>query len=171
MIARPFARSREDLTGYESGMRSSRGVAALCAVQLVDVLGVTVVITALPAMLARSRRPPSASGLVVTGYAMFFGGLLVLGARCGDRFGHRRVLQAGLAVFGLASLSPRSLPGLPLLVVARCLQGLAAALSVPAALRLLVAVAREGERGDGHSRCGAPAVRRPAPRGSSWVAF
>jgi MFS family permease len=67
-------------------------VLALCAVQFVDVLGGTVVITALPTMLTDLGASQSASSLVVTGYAMFFSGLLVLGARCGDRYGHRRVL-------------------------------------------------------------------------------
>jgi predicted MFS family arabinose efflux permease len=119
----------------------SRGVGALCAVQFVDVLGVTVVVTALPAMLRDLNGPPAAAGLVVTSYAMFFGGLLVLGARCGDRFGHRRVLQAGLALFGAASVLAAVAPAVPVLVSARCLQGAAAAASVPAALRLVAAVA------------------------------
>src|SRR3954462_1043077 len=107
------------------------GVAALSTVQFVDVLGGTVVVTALPTMLADLGASPSVSSLVVTGYAMFFGGLLVLGARCGDRYGHRRVLQAGILLFGLASLVAALSPDVAVLVVARCLQGAAAAFSVP----------------------------------------
>jgi MFS family permease len=121
------------------------GVAALCTVQFVDVLGVTVVVTALPTMLTDLGASQSSSSLVVTGYAMFFGGLLVLGARCGDRFGHRRVLQGGIVLFGLASLLAALSPSVPVLVVARCLQGAAAALSVPAALRLLTTVVPDEE--------------------------
>ena len=52
------------------------------------------VVTALPAMLADLDAPASAGSLVATGYAMFFGGLLMLGARLGDRFGHRRTILA-----------------------------------------------------------------------------
>jgi MFS family permease len=126
-------------------MRLPRGVVALCTVQFVDVLGGTVVITALPRMLTDLGASQSASSLVVTGYAMFFGGLLVLGARCGDRYGHRHVLQAGIVAFGLASLLAALAPAVTLLVVARCLQGAAAALSVPAALRLLTALAPPGD--------------------------
>jgi MFS family permease len=116
-------------------------VAALCAVQFVDVLGVTVVIAALPAMLAGLDAPPSAASLLVTGYAVFFGALLMLGARLGDRHGHAGVLQAGLVLFAAASLLAATAPSVVLLVVARCAQGAAAAASVPSALRLLSAAA------------------------------
>lgn len=121
--------------------RLPSGVRALCTVQFVDVLGGTVVITALPRMLSDLGASQSASSLIITAYAMFFGGLLVLGARCGDRFGHRLVLQAGIVLFGVASLLAALAPTVPVLVVARSLQGAAAALSVPSALRLLTAVA------------------------------
>src|SRR6201995_1339164 len=80
---------------------SSLAVSALCLVQFIDVLGVTVVVTALPAMLASLHGSPASSTLVATGYAMFFGGLLMLGARLGDRFGHRRTILAGLAVLAV----------------------------------------------------------------------
>lgn len=61
------------------------GVASLCLVQFTDVLVVTVVVTALPRMLADLHASPDAGGLIATGYAMFFSGLLMLGARLGDR--------------------------------------------------------------------------------------
>jgi hypothetical protein len=112
-------------------------VLVLCLVQFVDVLGVTVVVTALPTMVADLGASPDSAALLVTAYAMFFGGLLVLGARCGDRYGHRRVLLTGVAVFGVASVLAAVAPSLWLLVAARSLQGAAAALSVPAALRLV----------------------------------
>jgi hypothetical protein len=51
------------------------GVMSLCLVQFVDVLGVTVMVTALPAMLADLRASADAASLISTGYAMFFGGL------------------------------------------------------------------------------------------------
>ncbi|QEC50734.1 MFS transporter [Baekduia soli] len=116
-------------------------VVVLCLVQFVDVFGVTVVVTALPSMLAGVSAPASQAGLVVTGYAMFFGGLLMLGARAGDRFGHRRVLLWGLVAFGAASVLGATAGSVVALVTARCLQGAAAAASVPAALRLLSAAA------------------------------
>jgi MFS family permease len=119
-------------------------VVALCLVQFVDVLGVTVVVTALPDMLASLRAPGSDASLVATGYAMFFGGLLMLGARLGDRFGHRRTIIVSLAVFALGAVIGATASSILALAVGRCLQGAAAAGSVPSALRLLTTVTAEG---------------------------
>src|SRR5689334_16561100 len=105
---------------------SAMALVVLCLVQFVDVLGVTVLVTALPAVLANLDAPESAAAPVATGYAMAFGGLLMLGARLGDRFGHRRVLLAGVAVFGVASLVAALATSVPVLVAARCGQGAAA---------------------------------------------
>ncbi len=124
--------------------RLGPAVAALCLVQFVDVLGVTVVVTALPSMLDDLGAPSSSGSLVVTGYAMFFGGLLILGARLGDRFGHRRVIIAGLAVFALGSLLGALADTVAALTAARCVQGAAAATSVPSALRLLTTLSPAG---------------------------
>jgi MFS family permease len=119
-------------------------IGALCSVQFVDVLGVTVVATALPKMLADLHAPASAASLVSGAYAMFFGGLLMLGARLGDRFGHRRVIAASLTVFALGALLGAVAGSVTLLTAARCLQGAAAAASVPSALRLLTTLTAEG---------------------------
>jgi MFS family permease len=104
---------------------TSLAITALCSVQFVDVLGVTVVVTALPRMLADLNAPASA------------GGLLMLGARLGDRFGHRRTITASLAVLAAGALLGAVAGSIVLLTAARCLQGAAAAASVPSALRLL----------------------------------
>jgi MFS family permease len=119
-------------------------VAALCLVQFIDVLGVTVVVTALPAMLASLHSSSASSTLVATGYAMFFGGLLMLGARLGDRFGHRRTILAGLAVLAVGGVVAATASSVAALTAGRCLQGAAAAASVPSALRLLTTVTAEG---------------------------
>jgi MFS family permease len=74
---------------------------------------------------------------------MFFGGLLMLGARLGDRFGHRRTITASLAVFALGALLAAVAGSVVLLTAARCLQGAAAA-SVPSALRLLTTLTADG---------------------------
>lgn len=115
-------------------------VAVLCLVQLVDVLGVTSATTAIPAILAGLGADPSAAGPLATAYAMAFGGLLVLGGRLGDRFGPRRVLAAGLVAFAAVSLVGGLAGAVPQVLAARALQGAAAAVSVPSALRLLVHV-------------------------------
>ena len=120
------------------------GVLSLCLVQFVDVLGVTVMVTALPAMLADLHASPEAASLISASYAMFFGGLLMLGARLGDRFGHRRVILTGLVFFSLAAVMGATATSAVVLTAARCLQGAAAALSVPSALRLLTTITADG---------------------------
>jgi MFS family permease len=120
------------------------GVVSLCLVQFVDVLGVTVMVTALPAMLVDLRASVDAASLISTGYAMFFGGLLMFGARLGDRFGHRRIIFTGLAIFTAAAVVGATAPSVAVLTAARCLQGAAAALSVPSALRLLTTITSDG---------------------------
>lgn len=116
-------------------------VAALCLVQFMDVMGVTVVVTSLPSMLADLHVSPYYSSLIATGYAMFFGGLLMLGARLGDRYGHRRTIFASLATFAVGAAVAATATSAVSLTVGRCLQGAAAAISVPCALRLLTTVA------------------------------
>ena len=129
-----------------AGMRGAAvwpGVLALCLVQFVDVLGVTVVVTALPRMLADLHAPDSAGTLIATGYAMFFGGLLMLGADW-------RSLRAPSHDLGRPgrvrdSRCPRRERRLGCrAAAARCLQGGAAAVSVPSALRLLTTMTSEG---------------------------
>jgi len=76
----------------------------LCGASLVAVLDVTIVTIALPSV----RRELGFSGgevqWVLTGYALSFGGLLLLMGRAGDLYGRRRMFVAGLAVFAAASL-------------------------------------------------------------------
>jgi MFS family permease len=126
------------------GVRTA--VLALCLVQFVDVLGVTVVVTALPRMLADLHAADASGALIATGYAMFFSGLLMLGARLGDRYGHRRIVLIGLGLFALAAVFGATAATVLMLTGARCLQGAAAAVSVPSALRLLTTITAEGSQ-------------------------
>ncbi len=136
------------MTGASGRTTTPAGVVAvtvtLCLVQLVDVLGVTVVVTTLPRMLDDLGATPGEGTFVVTAYAMFFGGLLMVAARLGDRLGHRRVLLAAVALYGAASALGAVAGDVTLLTAARALQGAAAAASVPAALRLLTTLVPEG---------------------------
>ncbi len=131
-------------------------IAIVCLVQFVDVLGVTEVLTAVPRMLASVSAPGGSASAVLTAYAMCFGGLLMVGARLGDRCGHRRVLLAGLGMFATGSLCAAVAGSVAMLIAGRCLQGAAAAISVPASLRLLIAATPD------------PADRRAAM--SAWSA-
>ncbi|MGZ4249443.1 MAG: MFS transporter [Solirubrobacteraceae bacterium] len=121
-----------------------RAVIVLCAVQFLDVLGVTVVVSALPKMLESVNASPSSGSLVATGYAMFFGGLLMFGARLGDRIGHRRVILLSLVASAAGAVLAAASASVVVLTAARCVQGGAAATAVPSALRLLTTVTAEG---------------------------
>jgi MFS family permease len=119
-------------------------LAALCAVQLIDVMGVTVIVSSLPGMLGELGGGPAQAGLVVPVYAVGFASLLLVSARLGDRYGHRRLLLGGLVVFAAGSVLAAIAPGMGALVAARGVQGIAAAVTVPNALVLLTGLAGTG---------------------------
>ena len=82
---------------------------------------------------------------ILNGYALAFGGLLMLLGRAGDLWGRRRVFVAGLVLFALASLLGGFSWAPWVLVAARLLQGVGAAAFVPASLSLLAAAFAQGE--------------------------
>jgi EmrB/QacA subfamily drug resistance transporter len=81
---------------------------------------------------------------VVTGYALTFGGFLLLGGRAADLLGRRRILLVGLAVFTAASLGCGLATTEGVLIAMRCLQGLGAAIVLPAALSIVMNMFPEG---------------------------
>jgi DHA2 family methylenomycin A resistance protein-like MFS transporter len=74
----------------------------------------------------------------VDGYVLSFAALLMLGGGLANRFGARRVYLWGMGVFGVASLASALAPGIGVLICARLLQGVGAALFMPSSLALLV---------------------------------
>jgi EmrB/QacA subfamily drug resistance transporter len=113
-------------------------VAIACAAQLMVNLDTTIVNVALPAMRASLHMSVNAQQWVVDGYLITFGGFLLLAARAGDLLGRRRVMQAGLIVFTLASLVGGLATEGTVLVIARFIQGLGAAALAPSSLSLII---------------------------------
>jgi EmrB/QacA subfamily drug resistance transporter len=74
---------------------------------------------------------------IVTGYALTFGGFLLLGGRLADLMGRRRIFMAGVVLFAIASLIGGAAQNEAMLLGARAFQGLGAALASPAALALI----------------------------------
>ncbi len=74
---------------------------------------------------------------IVTGYALAFGGLLLLGGRLGDLYGRRRLFTIGLVTFAVASLLGGVAANEAMLLGSRALQGVGAAMAAPAALALI----------------------------------
>ena len=116
----------------------------LALAQFLVVLDASIVNIALPSVGAALQLDTAALAWVVTAYVLPFGGLLLLGGRLADRFGHRRVFLVGVAGFAAASLlAGVSLNG-GMLLAARALQGGFAALLAPAALALLTLLFPDG---------------------------
>ncbi len=89
------------------------------------------------------------SGLqwVITGYLLTLASLILVGGALGDRFGRKRIFLVGAAWFALASLACALAPTLPLLVIARMMQGVGGALLTPTSLALTQASFAPEDRG------------------------
>jgi EmrB/QacA subfamily drug resistance transporter len=120
--------------------RPGRVVPLTSAAAFVAFLDVTVVNVAFPD-LARGFGGASVAELswTVTAYGAMFAAALIPAGRVADTVGHRRVLAGGVTAFALASAGCALAPSLALLIVARVLQGLAAAVITPASFGLLLA--------------------------------
>jgi EmrB/QacA subfamily drug resistance transporter len=137
-------------------LRSRLGVLTLvllCAVQFLDIADSAIVNVALPSIQRSLHFSQQNLQWVASGYILTYGGFLLLGGRLGDLVGRRRLLLSGLTVFALASLAGGVSNSAGLLVAARLVQGVAAALMAPAALSELTTSFREGK--DRNSALGA----------------
>jgi EmrB/QacA subfamily drug resistance transporter len=84
---------------------------------------------------------------VIESYGLFLSSLILVGGALGDWLGRRAVFLAGVVVFAAASVVCGLAPGIPLLVIARCVQGVGAALLVPGSLAIISASFDEKTRG------------------------
>ncbi|MGW3362127.1 MFS transporter [Streptosporangium canum] len=112
--------------------------------QLIVALDYNIVYVALPDIGRELGFSPQSLQWVVSGYAIGFGGFLLLGGRAVDRLGARRMLVLGLALYGISSLAGGLAAGPGLLVAARAVQGLGGALLAPATLALIYSGFAEG---------------------------
>jgi EmrB/QacA subfamily drug resistance transporter len=105
--------------------------------QLMVVLDSTIANIALPYIGADLDIDQANLQWIVTGYALTFGGFLLLGGRLADLYGRRLIFMVGVLVFALASLVGGFAQDELMLLSARAFQGLGAALASPAALALI----------------------------------
>jgi len=119
-------------------------LALLCLAQFMVVLDVSIVNVALPSIRHALGFSQTALQWVVNAYALTFAGFLLLGGRLGDLFGRRRVFLIGLSAFTASSFLCGVAPQEGVLIVARAVQGLSAALLSPATLSLLTTTFPEG---------------------------
>ncbi len=115
----------------------------LCLGDLMIVLDTTIVNVALPSIREDLGFSETSLAWVVNAYLLSFGGLLLLGGRLGDLYGHRRLFLVGIAAFTAASIAC-GLAGSPhVLVAARAVQGLGGAIVSAVALSLIMTLFTE----------------------------
>jgi EmrB/QacA subfamily drug resistance transporter len=120
-----------------AGRKIGVALLVIASAQLMLTLDATIVNVALPSMDRSLHLPISHLNWVASFYALSFGGLLLAGARAGDLFGRLRLFRAGLAVFAVASMAGGLAPNGTVLITARLVQGIGAAMAAPGALSLL----------------------------------
>jgi EmrB/QacA subfamily drug resistance transporter len=108
------------------------------------VIDLTIVNVALPTIGRDLHFSQTNLQWVVTAYALTFGGFLLLGGRAADLFGRRRTLMLGLGLFTAASLAAALATGAGFMIGARAVQGIGAAIMLPAALSIVMNMFREG---------------------------
>ncbi len=109
----------------------------ISAAQLMVVLDGTIVNIALPHVQQALHFTPANLSWVVNAYTLAFGGLLLLGGRLGDLLGRRRMFMIGVLLFSAASLAGGLAQSEALLLTARVVQGVGAAIASPTALSLI----------------------------------
>ena len=128
-------------TGQPGAYQGDRGLGlsllVIATAQLMLVLDDTIANIALPSIQRELAVSPATLPWIINAYILAFGGLLLFGGRVGDLFGRRRVFRVGLGVFALASLLGGLGVNAEMLIGARVLQGIGAALTAPNALTLI----------------------------------
>ncbi|SEC89271.1 MFS transporter, DHA2 family, multidrug resistance protein [Amycolatopsis tolypomycina] len=120
-----------------AGVRAWPPLAVLGAGLLLVAVDATVLHVALPDLVRQLRPGAAAQVWIVAIYPLTAAPLLLPCGTLGDRFGRRRVLVTGYAVFGVASLGCALAPGVPALLAARAALGVGGALIMPVTMALL----------------------------------
>jgi MFS family permease len=115
-----------------------RAFALLVVAYFITIVDFTIVNVALPTIGRKLHFPEADLQWLVTAYGLTFAGFLLLGGRAADLLGRRRLLMAGLVIFTGASLGGGLATSDTFLIVMRGIQGLGAALVLPAALSIVM---------------------------------
>jgi EmrB/QacA subfamily drug resistance transporter len=124
--------------------RRWKALAVLGIAYLMVVLDVAIVNVALPSIQEDLGFSPENLQWVVSGYALTFGGFLLLGGRMGDLLGRRRMFMIGLLAFSAFSLLCGFATSDEMLIAARALQGAAGAILAPSVFSITMVTFEEG---------------------------
>ncbi len=133
---------RTDAARQHQGLR----LALILVAAFMVVLDFSIVNVALPSIERELHITAATAQWVITGYAIAFAGLLILGGRAADLFGRRRMFIIGLIAFTVASLSGGLAHDPILLISSRVVQGAGAAIIAPAALSLITTSFADGQQ-------------------------
>jgi Major Facilitator Superfamily len=121
-----------------------RAFAVLAVCYFMTIVELTIVNVALPTIGRKLHFSESNLQWVMTAYALTFGGFLLLGGRAADLLGRRRIMMIGLGLFTAVSLGAGLANSDGFLIAMRGLQGLGAAVVLPAALSIVMNMFSEG---------------------------
>jgi EmrB/QacA subfamily drug resistance transporter len=136
--------ARQEEAAIPGEVRRWRAFSLLAVAFLMAVVDLTIVNVALPTIGRKLHFSESDLQWVVTAYALTFGGFLLLGGRAADLLGRRRLFMAGLVIFTAASLACALATSDTFLIIMRGIQGLGAAVLLPAALSIVMNMFAEG---------------------------
>jgi EmrB/QacA subfamily drug resistance transporter len=128
----------------EPDPRRWEALALVCVAMFMTVLDVSIVNVALPSIKTSLDVAEKDLQWVVTAYAIAFGGFLLLGGRAADLLGRRRMFMVGITLFSVASLACGLSGSIGVLITARAVQGLGAAIISPATLSIIMTTFEEG---------------------------
>jgi EmrB/QacA subfamily drug resistance transporter len=140
----PTQERRDEGAGSPQKVRRWRAFSLLAVAYSMTAIDLTIVNVALPTIGLKLHFPQGDLQWVVTAYALTFGGLLLLGGRAADLLGRRRLFMTGLALFAAASLACALATSETFLIVMRGVQGVGAAIVLPAALSMVMNMFSEG---------------------------
>ncbi len=132
------------MTSTSTHLNRWRAFALLAVAYFMTVVDLTIVNVSLPTIGRDLHFSETSLQWVATAYALTFGGFLLLGGRAADLLGRRRVLMAGLGLFSAASLACGLATGDGFLIGARAVQGVGAAIMLPASLSIVMNMFDEG---------------------------
>ncbi|MGH2873837.1 MAG: MFS transporter, partial [Solirubrobacteraceae bacterium] len=132
------------MTDTSSSINRWRAFALLAVAYFMTIVDMTIVNVSLPTIGRDLHFSATSLQWVATAYLLTFGGFLLLGGRAADLLGRRRVLMAGLGLFSAASLACALATADGSLICFRAIQGLGAAVMLPAALSIVMNMFGEG---------------------------
>lgn len=144
MTSRTLASSTVDRAPSTPDSRLWALLLMLSGNMLLDALEVSTVVIAMPAVGADLGLGQGGASWLMAGFAIGFGGSILLGQRISARYGRRRMYLAALLVFALASLLSGLAGTAPLLIAMRVVKGVCVALTAPTGLAIIGATFPEG---------------------------